>query len=67
MTRVEAFWKGEQISIRKASKKSTPFLCLALNDIRTRANNKRRMIKIRRLYLRKRKKPRILINLNIGP
>jgi hypothetical protein len=48
MTTVEAFWKGEQTSIRRASKNSIPFLCFALSDIRTRAANKRRMMKIKR-------------------
>jgi hypothetical protein len=48
MANVDAFWKGEQTSIRRASKNSTPFLCFALNDIRTRASNKRKMIKMKR-------------------
>ena len=63
MTNVEAFWKGAQNSIKRASKKSTPFRSFTLNDITIRVDNRRMMMKTAMVYLRKRKRLRILINL----
>jgi hypothetical protein len=45
IAKVEALWNGEQISMRKASKKAIPFCCLALIDIKLRAMSSRRKIK----------------------
>jgi hypothetical protein len=46
MARVAIFWAGEVTSQRRASKKATPCRCFTLNDIRTRPNKRRTMMKI---------------------
>jgi hypothetical protein len=46
MTRVATFWAGEVTSKRRASKDAAPYRCSTLNDIRTRPNKRRTMMKV---------------------
>jgi hypothetical protein len=46
MTGVATFWAGEVTSKRRASKNATPCRRFTLNDIRTRPNKRRMLMKV---------------------
>ena len=46
MIRVAILWAGEVTSKKRASKNATPWRCFTLNDIRTRPNKRRMLMKV---------------------